>query len=160
MVLPQGKFRELLLAKSNERQVILSTLFQTEIYKRIEQLLKDESAAIERDYNQFQSRIKEAFSDADVSNLDELLAAIGEAQTLLDDQINDKDIAEKVKQTAQRELETAEILEKEFVKRANTQQQFEQLEAQTDVIQAQKTQLNRANQAASIVHLKTTLDEL
>lgn len=41
MVLPQGKFRELLLAKSDDRQVILSTLFQTEIYKRIEQLLKD-----------------------------------------------------------------------------------------------------------------------
>ncbi|MCK5354960.1 MAG: SMC family ATPase, partial [Methyloprofundus sp.] len=40
MVLPQGKFRELLLAKSDDRQLILSTLFQTEIYKRIEDLLK------------------------------------------------------------------------------------------------------------------------
>jgi exonuclease SbcC len=40
MVLPQGKFRALLLAKSDDRQAILSTLFQTEIYKRIEQLLK------------------------------------------------------------------------------------------------------------------------
>jgi exonuclease SbcC len=160
MVLPQGKFRELLLAKSNERQVILSTLFQTEIYKRIEQLLKDESAAIERDYNKFQEKINEALSDAEVANFDELLTEINEAQNSLNHQTNEKVITENAKQNAQRELENAETLEKEFFKLATTQQQFEQLDTQTDVIQTQKTQLNRANQAASIVHMKTALDEL
>jgi exonuclease SbcC len=53
MVLPQGKFRALLLAKSDDRQTILSTLFQTEIYKRIEQLLKDQSADIEKKHQHF-----------------------------------------------------------------------------------------------------------
>ncbi|NOR81636.1 MAG: AAA family ATPase, partial [Methyloprofundus sp.] len=56
MVLPQGKFRELLLAKSDTRQVILSTLFQTEIYKRIEQLLKDKAGAIEKQNQTFEDR--------------------------------------------------------------------------------------------------------
>ena len=36
MVLPQGKFREFLMADSSQRETIFSKLFQTQIYKRIE----------------------------------------------------------------------------------------------------------------------------
>lgn len=36
MVLPQGKFRELLLADSKDREQIFGKLFQTQIYKKIE----------------------------------------------------------------------------------------------------------------------------
>ncbi len=35
MVLPQGKFRELLLATSKEREEIFGQLFETDIYKRL-----------------------------------------------------------------------------------------------------------------------------
>ena len=63
MVLPQGKFRELLLAKSDERQVILSTLFQTEIFKRIELSLKEKAAEISREYNKFKEQINEALHE-------------------------------------------------------------------------------------------------
>jgi exonuclease SbcC len=41
VMLPQGEFRKLLLANSQERQQIFETLFQTEIYRRIEDALKD-----------------------------------------------------------------------------------------------------------------------
>ena len=37
MVLPQGKFRELLMADSKEREQIFGQLFRTGIYKRIEE---------------------------------------------------------------------------------------------------------------------------
>lgn len=40
MVLPQGKFRELLMADSKAREQIFSQLFQTHIYKRIEDILR------------------------------------------------------------------------------------------------------------------------
>ena len=48
IVLPQGKFRELLMANSKDREAIFSQLFQTHIYKRIEDLLKAQSAEIRR----------------------------------------------------------------------------------------------------------------
>ena len=48
IVLPQGKFRELLMANSRDRETIFSQLFQTHIYKRIEDLLKAQSAEIRR----------------------------------------------------------------------------------------------------------------
>ncbi len=48
MVLPQGKFRELLLAGSKEREVIFSQLFQTRIFQRIEERLRTQANQIER----------------------------------------------------------------------------------------------------------------
>ncbi|MDN3685786.1 hypothetical protein QW180_28360 [Vibrio sinaloensis] len=48
MVLPQGKFRELLLASSKDREDIFGQLFQTEIYKKIEFALKDKASAISK----------------------------------------------------------------------------------------------------------------
>lgn len=46
MVLPQGKFRELLMADSKDREKIFSQLFQTQIYRKIEDKLKFKAAAI------------------------------------------------------------------------------------------------------------------
>ncbi len=40
VMLPQGQFRKLLLADSKERQAILEVLFQTALYRRIEEALK------------------------------------------------------------------------------------------------------------------------
>ncbi|RWA49544.1 hypothetical protein AU476_30230 [Cupriavidus sp. UYMSc13B] len=49
IVLPQGRFRELLTASSQARQAILERLFRTELYRRVEELLKAEAAGIRRD---------------------------------------------------------------------------------------------------------------
>ncbi|MCB8888786.1 AAA family ATPase [Vreelandella malpeensis] len=46
MVLPQGKFRELLVAPSSEREKIFARLFQTQIFKRIEDELLERSKGI------------------------------------------------------------------------------------------------------------------
>nr|WP_286086906.1 SMC family ATPase [Halomonas sp. S3-1-1] len=46
MVLPQGKFRELLVAPSSEREKIFARLFQTQIFKRIEDELLERAKGI------------------------------------------------------------------------------------------------------------------
>ncbi len=48
IVLPQGKFRDLLMANSKDREAIFSQLFQTQVYKRIEDQLKIQSADIRK----------------------------------------------------------------------------------------------------------------
>ncbi|MFI5380769.1 MAG: AAA family ATPase [Tepidisphaerales bacterium] len=47
ILLPQGKFRELLLAKARDREEILRTLFKTDFYRLIELKLKEKAAALE-----------------------------------------------------------------------------------------------------------------
>ena len=49
MVLPQGKFRQLLTADSKDREHIFSQLFQTQIYKQLEDELKSRSAEVRRE---------------------------------------------------------------------------------------------------------------
>ena len=49
MVLPQGKFRQLLMADSKEREKIFSQLFQTQIYRKIEDKLKAQAAALRKE---------------------------------------------------------------------------------------------------------------
>lgn len=46
MVLPQGEFRKLLVAKSSEREKVFSHLFQTQVYNRIEASLKAQASAV------------------------------------------------------------------------------------------------------------------
>ncbi len=72
MVLPQGKFRELLLASSKDREEIFGQLFQTDIYKKIEYALKDKASAISKAKDEFDNQIRGALQVAEVSSEDEL----------------------------------------------------------------------------------------
>ncbi|MCA1772050.1 MAG: SMC family ATPase, partial [Halomonas sp.] len=58
MVLPQGKFREMLLAESKDREKIFSQLFQTQIFQRIEEHLRTQANQIERDVNNHRQRVQ------------------------------------------------------------------------------------------------------
>ena len=49
IMLPQGKFFEFLKSSSQEREKILQALFGTELYKRIEEVLKRSADQVERD---------------------------------------------------------------------------------------------------------------
>lgn len=51
VLLPQGEFRRFLIAGSNDRKLLLETLFKTQIYSQIENLLKEHSKEIEKEYN-------------------------------------------------------------------------------------------------------------
>jgi len=48
MVLPQGQFRQLLLAESKDREKIFGKLFQTQSYVRLEAILKEQAAELNR----------------------------------------------------------------------------------------------------------------
>ncbi|MCM2681244.1 AAA family ATPase [Echinimonas agarilytica] len=56
MVLPQGKFRQLLMADSKDREKIFSQLFQTHIYRKIEDKLKAQAAGIEKLVSEHRNR--------------------------------------------------------------------------------------------------------
>ncbi|PTA49892.1 SMC family ATPase [Shewanella morhuae] len=72
MVLPQGKFRELLMADSKAREQIFSQLFQTHIYRRIEDSLKSKAADIRALVKDQRSRRDGILQSAAVASDDEL----------------------------------------------------------------------------------------
>ena len=48
LMIPQGEFRKLLTSDSKDKEVILQRLFHTEIYKRVEEKLKEEATELKR----------------------------------------------------------------------------------------------------------------
>lgn len=157
MVLPQGKFRALLLAKSDDRQTILSTLFQTEIYQRIEQLLKDKAGAIDKQNQSFEERKTEAFADVGLTESAALEKAIEDAVHLLEAGKKDKELAADKKQQAAIVLETAEALGQTFARRNSKQQEWEAYRQKADEIKADKSRIVKAELAASITPTWQTL---
>lgn len=160
MVLPQGRFRELLLAKSDDRQEILSTLFQTEIYKRIEYILKDKAGDIERQYKAFEQSKEEALNDAQVRSWDDLIEAITHASQALQQQATAKDKAGEHKQSAAAKVKSAEDLQTRFAACSEKQRELEQHQARSAEVDAQRRQIERAEQAARISPTWQTLQSL
>ncbi|WP_346797137.1 SMC family ATPase [Halomonas sp. Bachu 37] len=72
MVLPQGKFRELLLADSKDREKIFSQLFQTQLFQRIEERLRTQANQIEREVNDHRQRVKGILDASEVESEAEL----------------------------------------------------------------------------------------
>ncbi|MFA7067790.1 MAG: SMC family ATPase [Acidaminococcaceae bacterium] len=137
VLLPQGEFRRFLIANSNERKVLLETLFKTQIYGQIENLLKEHSKEIEKNYiavktqKDFLLETLNCTNDADVKTLlvklqkDEqeksLAAALQKAQL----------------QTARTALQQAKELTKAFTDAAIAKASWETLQNKAEYI-AQK----------------------
>ncbi len=124
MILPQGKFRELLLADSREREQIFSQLFQTRIYQRIEEQLKQRAAGIRQAVDQHRNQIKGILHSVDMHSTEELEAALKQLQPELDK-------AAQIRQTTQAQLERA----------GQEQKQAQALQLRLDDLQQKQRQL-------------------
>lgn len=83
IMLPQGKFRELLIANSRDREAILQSLFQTHLYQLVQEELKRAAKELESrlyDANNHRQLLFEQANAADVAELqqriDELAAEL------------------------------------------------------------------------------------
>ncbi|WP_235040042.1 AAA family ATPase [Vreelandella profundi] len=106
MVLPQGKFRELLIADSAKRENIFSQLFQTHIFQRIEERLRTQANQIIRDVNDHQHRVKGILEASDV----ESETALSE---LLESLIPNQQVASDALAAAKQQRENAQAAERQ-----------------------------------------------
>jgi exonuclease SbcC len=121
MVLPQGKFRELLLANSNERQQIFSQLFQTNIYKKIEDTLKEKARVIRESVKAHQNKIKGILEGADISSEEAVDESIKAMMPALEKAKTNKKAANEMFLSAVSEKKSAEVLLRNFTDQAEAQ---------------------------------------
>ncbi|AYO17272.1 SMC family ATPase [Vibrio owensii] len=150
MVLPQGKFRELLLATSKEREEIFGQLFQTDIYKKIEYALKDKASAISKAKDEFDNQIRGALQVAGVSSEAELT----EQREALSAQFEtvQKQEQESLAQlnAVKTELQKAEALSNEFKKREQAEIALKQHLEQSNAVSSRQLQLDNAKKASKV----------
>lgn len=154
MVLPQGKFREFLMADSSQREAIFGKLFQTQIYKRIEDALKLKASGISKKVDELKHQtagILQSVDHSQESELDEELLHLKEkseaAGTL-------KESAIQAYKKAEHGLIEAKNLDKAFQLLTATKKEHEQLQAQGKDVALQQAQLERAQKSQKIAHLR------
>ncbi|MCZ4338730.1 AAA family ATPase [Shewanella colwelliana] len=141
MVLPQGKFRELLMADSKAREKIFSQLFQTHIYRQIEDKLKQQALGIKKDVEAMRNRRDGVLQGAELES-DEALA--NELETLapeLDSATAKKAEIDKQVQQVNQQLEQAKQLSDEFSSLAQLNVLARQLDEQKTQNDQQEAQL-------------------
>jgi len=149
-VLPQGKFRELLMAGSSEREKIFSQLFQTQIYKRIEDQLKAQAAGIKHDVEQHQNQIKGILQSVDVHSE----ADIDDEQVQLEPKLKaaaqDKEQAQGTLLQVTKAKEHALAVKQRFDTLTSKQEELNQKTTLLPQIQAKQLQLDHALNAQKI----------
>ncbi|HEY3375912.1 MAG TPA: AAA family ATPase, partial [Armatimonadota bacterium] len=104
VMLPQGQFRAWLLSSSSEREVILQSLFQTQVYQRITDELKRVAKTLEGELRDSQQRRVALLEQAGVATVEALHALLAQRQGEL------ADMAAQVLQARQCEQDAAHSL--------------------------------------------------
>ena len=166
LMIPQGEFRKLLTSESKEKEVILQRLFHTQIYKMVEEQLKEEATGLKKSVEaQVQSRNEAIRRIQAVTNdeLREYLAAGNENDTLimplLSEEITglaellnqlDSQLKEQVQKQdkLKNQLFEAESILRQLQIREELKAQKARLSSQAELFVEKEMQVQRAQKAA------------
>ncbi|MCW8886245.1 MAG: AAA family ATPase, partial [Motiliproteus sp.] len=147
MVLPQGKFRQLLMAESKQREAIFSQLFQTRIYQQLEERLKAEASGVRQQRDKQKQLMAGILEGCGLASEQELQQELQELKPRWQQQSEQrKQAAESVKLRSQ-QLQHGQQLDQAFQQLKVTQQQLQQLQQRQSDVDGQRQQLQRADQA-------------
>ena len=155
MVLPQGKFRELLMADSKDREKIFSQLFQTQIYRKIEDKLKFQASAIKAEVRDHRNRRDGILHNIELESDEALNAELAEVSPKLTQAVESKEKASLVFIDANKLFESAKLLTNDFDALDKLQQSAAVLDEQKQAIEQDRARLENGQKAQQ---LKPVLD--
>ena len=159
MVLPQGKFRELLIADSKEREKIFSQLFQTQIFQRIEEQLRNQADQIERDVKEHRQHISGILAGGELENeaaLDQELEAL---KPQVEDARHQFETAQQQRRKAEIQRDEALALQRQFEARDTLAADKARHLGQHDEIESSKERLAQSAHAQALQAPKSALDQ-
>lgn len=185
VMIPQGEFRKFLTSDSKEKEVILQRLFSTQIYKQMEEKLKEKTSELKRTVEKQIERRTEHIRKISVVHHEQLEQLIGGETVndlvilpLLKEEMDwmDKELERLTFQLKEKEVERKTITQKIY-EADNLMKQFETmeelkkakeiLESQQDVFEQKEKEIVLANKAALLskqeelcFRLRKELDEL
>jgi DNA repair protein SbcC/Rad50 len=185
LMIPQGEFRKLLTSDSKEKEVILQRLFHTEIYKKVEERLKEEatelkktvefqiderSATLRRAHALENEELIEFLESASTNDvlmiplIKEEIVAMERKLATLNDEKNNK---QKQRDRVQQKLFEAESLLNQLQVMEGLQQKKIELEGQRVIFEGKELEIQNAKKAAilesqeALCHrLKKDLDQV
>jgi DNA repair protein SbcC/Rad50 len=159
VVLPQGRFRELLTASSNEREKIFSTLFQTYHYRAIQERLKERAREIRKGLDEQYQQQRSVLGVAGVENPDELAKKFSEIDQAIAGLAERQAEQESAVKRAQSALELARETDRKLRDVKAAQDALNGLLARKEAVGEQRQTLGRARKAASLTDAESILNQ-
>jgi len=155
VMLPQYQFQRFLMANSTERQRILEVLFSTELYRQIEEALKQSAADVRRRCEELAGNAGFVLTQAGVASADELYlqqevlsARAGEIETGLAAASAQRELADK-------RLRDAHELDKLFAEFTEAQARHDEIEIRRAEIGLLGQGVERARRAEALRDAET-----
>ncbi|MEH6346692.1 MAG: SMC family ATPase [Bermanella sp.] len=159
MVLPQGKFRQLLMADSKEREKIFSQLFQTHIYRKIEDKLKQQALGIKASVKEHENRIEGVLHNAQVDSINSLITELESLDAPYKKAQLDKIKAHENFVLVSQVFEKGQSILKSFDELNNLKENEVELVERKSVIVQQKDRLLMSDKASKVLPFLNALKE-
>uniref|UniRef100_UPI002A83D531 SMC family ATPase n=1 Tax=Reinekea sp. TaxID=1970455 RepID=UPI002A83D531 len=159
MVLPQGQFRKLLLADSDEREQIFSQLFQTQIFKQIEDRLRSESAQLRGARKSLRDHAEGLLASVHLSDGESLISQLAELEPRFLAEQAAAQQAEALEAAAVQAVAQAKSLTDKFAQFERLKLEQAGLVAQGPVMQQQAVRLQQGEAARAIAPYQQALVE-
>ncbi|CAM2887425.1 AAA family ATPase [Vibrio diazotrophicus] len=150
MVIPQGKFRELLVANSKEREQIFGQLFQTQIYTQIERALFEKAAGIRKEKDEFDNQIKGALNVVSVASEEELKEEQEKLQPELKQSEQNYQSLQQQLDEAKKQRNSAQELKQKFVQKAEIEKAVTEHQSELPNIEQLRQKRTKARQALTL----------
>ena len=150
VVLPQGQFRKFLLSGSAERQKILETLFQTRIYRDIEEALKDEARSLKAAYDEVRQRQALLLEQENAADRETLVLETGKLEQDLADAAVTLEQVKAEETAAQAGLIRAMDIRAKIVEQDSARKALDDLKAREPAIAGLRHRLDRIAKALTL----------
>ncbi|AEA79958.1 AAA family ATPase [Vibrio cholerae] len=150
MVLPQGKFRELLTANSKEREQIFGQLFQTQLYSQIERALFERAAGIRKEKEEFDQQIKGTLSVVGLESEEQLQTELTELAPVLTHAQSQLKAEQQQWDETKAHYQAALELEQQFIRKQQLVVEIATHQEQASHIEMLRQQRQQAQKAARL----------
>lgn len=153
MVLPQGKFRQLLLEKSLDREAMFAQLFQTDIFRQIEEELQERAKRIRGQKEGNEQQITALLAQVGHDDEQQLADELARLEPAVAQAMQQRNATSAAYMQAQKDLEAAIGLQRQFGLRDEIGKTLDMLEQQAPDVQRKERALRLAADAAQLFRL-------
>lgn len=153
VILPQGKFEQLLLAKSEEKEKILVRLFHADRWQKTAELLCGQMNEEKRSLEQKRATIQQGMAQFGCDDLEMLSRYLTQKQACLTEKQQEQALLFGQWEQQGQRLQQARVVEQMFCRLEEKEKQWQRLQLRRTEMREKEKQLQRAKQLQQVMPL-------
>lgn len=157
VLLPQGEFRRFLMADTSARKEIMKVLFNTEIYQKLEDKLKEKAAEVSKSYDGIAEKQRLYLAEANAKDEAEFAALLAAREQQTAALVKRTTALQSRKEACEKERDAARETMAKFTQADKAAEELQKWERIVPEDEEAKALLDRADRAAALMDLANQL---